>query len=81
VIRTRGHVSGHPFHVLGSQGLAWVRRVARDADQKRQMLGYYLTVVRGGLKLHPLAQDLAQLQKDIERETLMTTVRGGNENS
>lgn len=78
VIRTRGHVSGHPYHVLGSQGLAWVRRVARDSEQKRQMLGYYLTVVRDGLKQHRLAEDLAHLEKDIERDMLMTAVRDEN---
>ncbi len=74
VIASRGGADHHPFHVLGSQGLAWVRRSSTDKETKRKQLSYYLDIVEEGLKKHPLRRDLNQLQSDLKREILMTAV-------
>ncbi len=72
VIASRRGTDSHPFHILGSQGLAWSRRRARTSDERRRLLSYYINVVSEGLKRHPFQRDLAQLQVDLRREMLMT---------
>jgi hypothetical protein len=75
VIASTKGAERHPFHILGSQGLAWARRRSRTDDEKRTMLSYYRNVVGDGLKSHPFDRDLKQLQTDLAREILMTTVK------
>jgi tetratricopeptide (TPR) repeat protein len=77
VIAARGTADPYPYHVLGSQGLAWVRRAGLDPTEARDSLQKLLTIAEEGLRRHPRRRDLQQLVEDIRREYLMTTVRRG----
>lgn len=74
-IRNRGTRDSYPYHVLGSQGLSWVRR-GRLAETVRT--AFHATLVRtlqDGMKKHPGSSDLKQLLDDLRREDLMRVVR------
>ena len=75
VIATRGAQDYYPYHILGSQGVAWTARRSRSAAEQRRLLSYYLNVVEQGLGKHPFERDLIQLRDDIKHRLLMTTVR------
>ena len=75
VISYRGHRDYYPFHILGSQGLAWTNRRARTREDRRRMLSIYVDVTDEGLKRHPMNRDLRQLNSDLRREVLETVVR------
>ena len=75
-VMNRSRSGVYPFHILGSQGLAWVRRRATTPEDKRRMLAVYINVVEDGLKKHPVSRDLRQLQQDLQRESLLTIVPG-----
>jgi hypothetical protein len=72
VIANWGAVSAYPFHVLGSQGLAWARHGTGTREEKRTLLRDLLDVVEQGFKLHPTDGDLGRLQTDVRKEYLMT---------
>jgi tetratricopeptide (TPR) repeat protein len=67
-ISTRGHFDYYPFHVLGSQVLAWVRKANLGRDDKRRLLRQALGDVDAGLRKHPRNRDLATLRRDLEQE-------------
>jgi tetratricopeptide (TPR) repeat protein len=73
-IESRGDTDSYPYHVLGSQGLGWVRRAVISKEEKRNTLSRLERIVGDGIKLHPLEKDLIQLQQDIKKEILMTVV-------
>jgi len=60
----------HPYHVLGSQGLAWSRRGITNPHQKGQYLERLRDVVGEGVEKHLGARDLRKLRQDIEQEYL-----------
>ena len=60
----------YPYHVLGSQGLAWARRGMRNSQGKGQYLEKLLRLVRAGMREHPTEQALRQLEEDINRDYL-----------
>ena len=62
----------YPYHVLGSQGLAWIHQAPLPVLEKRNLLHHLLEIVRSGVQKHPGAEDLPLLAKDLEREWLMT---------
>jgi hypothetical protein len=66
--------SAHPYHVLGSQGLSWVRRGILDPRAKQQYISKIVSHVQDGLKKFPGAVELEQLLKDLKREELETVV-------
>ena len=72
-ITRRGSDDPYPYHVLGSQGLSWVRRALVSDSARRRDFGRLLRIVRDGLKNHPRDKGLAQLADDLEREYLLTT--------
>jgi hypothetical protein len=74
VIAHRGKKDGYPFHIYGSQGLAWAHRGPLGPEGKKHLLERLRTVVRQGTELHPKAEDLAELKRDIEHEYLMLAV-------
>jgi len=74
VIEDSGDVSSYPFHVLGSQGLAWAHRGISQRDAKRDFLQRLKEVVGQGLRQHPDAENLIKLEADLRREILLTTV-------
>lgn len=77
VIENWGAESSYPFHVLGSQGLAWARRGPLSREEKRVSLQDTLEFLDHGIKLHPTRANLAQLRADLYREYLMTSVVEG----
>ena len=79
IIARDSGVSPHPFHVLGSQGLAWIRRSSTNMSDKRRRLDILRSVLDTGLQRHPFARDLQTLKRDIEKETLMTVATEDND--
>lgn len=74
VILFRGKMDPYPFHVLGSQGLAWVHRAHYSSVEKRRFLDRLLNAVERGVELHPRGRDLLQLREDLRKEVLLTVV-------
>lgn len=74
VVATRGDQDSYPFHVIGSQGLAWSRRRGVSKEERRRLLAYYLHVVEQGIKKHPNARDLKKLHADLQQDYLTTAV-------
>lgn len=73
VIQHRGQVDAYPYHVLGTQGLAWARRAVLTSSQKRALLERLLSAVQGGLKHHARSRELQKLLPDLQKEYLLTT--------
>jgi hypothetical protein len=74
VIATRGNRDFYPFHVYGSQGLAWAHRAPLSADAKKRLLEQLRRVVDDGLRAHPGSSELRDLKKDLDREYMMLAV-------
>lgn len=70
LISRYGDSDPYPFHVLGSQGLAWVRRGLTTFREKERYLHSLVAVVRPGIERHPRNEDLVQLMEAIKREHL-----------
>jgi hypothetical protein len=70
VIESRGRKDYYPFHVYGSQGLAWVKRAPLARDHKVQELLRIRRVLDTGLDLHPANRELTTLRSDVDREYL-----------
>lgn len=64
------YANQHPFHVLGSQGLAWSRVGMSGRTQKEPYLRGLVTQVEKGLNRFPKSLDLKQLRDDLKREYL-----------
>lgn len=73
-IEKRGKIDFYPYHVLGSQGLRWVRSALISKEEKAQLLSRLLKHVRQGVKFHPKRPELRQLAYDVEKEHLLLTV-------
>ena len=64
----------HPYHVLGSQGLAWARRgISRDNEKVIYLRGI-LAKVRRGTKKFPRSEELKQLEGDVVREIMSLAI-------
>jgi len=74
VITARSGADSYPYHIVGAQGLAWVRHGLHDTGEKQRLLAYVLDLVDEGLSRHPLSRDLSKLRADIQHDLLMTTV-------
>ena len=70
LIESRGTTDPYPFHVLGSQGLAWSRRGIPNRDERAKFLRYLEKQVAQGSKRHPSAKDLLELRGDLQKELL-----------
>jgi hypothetical protein len=70
-VARRGHQDSYPAHVMGSQGLAWVRAAPLSQPEKLGILARLRDVVDRALLHHPQAGDLRQLARDLEQEYLM----------
>jgi hypothetical protein len=70
-VSRRGHQDAYPAHVMGSQGLSWVRQAPLGRDAKLGVLARLRGVVDGALRLHPRSGDLRQLSRDLEQEYLL----------
>ena len=65
---------GYPYHVMGSQGLAWSRRGIHSKAEKIRYLRQLHEDVQRGVAKTPSSRDLVQLRDDIQRESLNLTV-------
>jgi hypothetical protein len=74
VIANSGKASAYSYHVLGSQGLAWIHRSNWSDDKKRQFLSRLVETVELGLNYHPTSQNLFRLRDDLRKEVLLTVV-------
>ena len=74
VIEHSGKVSEYPYHVLGSQGLAWVHRSGWNREDKRELLQRLAQTVEEGCRYHEKAENLVQLREDLKKEILLTVV-------
>ena len=68
------HLGSHPYHVLGSQGLAWSRRGMKNLQTKGRYLEKLLGVVEAGIKKTPTEHQLKQLHNNIRQEYLEIAV-------
>jgi hypothetical protein len=80
-IGRRGQNDSYPYHVLGSQGLSWVRRAVMSKDEKAQELTRLAKIVEDGCSHHPKEKDLQQLLADLRKECLMLAVPAGQNQS
>lgn len=60
----------YPYHILGSQGLAWVRKGLTAPQEKEKFLKRLMTKIEEGCKRYPWEKNLKQLFEDIKREYL-----------
>jgi hypothetical protein len=74
LIRRRGSVDHYPYHVLGSQALAWARRGIPNRDEKAKFLKRVLDLVAGGRDKHPRSKELEQLSSDLRKELLSIAI-------
>jgi hypothetical protein len=74
VIAARGRRDFYPFHVYGSQGLAWVNRAPLSDDRRALLLQQLRAVVAEGVRLHPGQRGLGQLARDLEAAYLKLAV-------
>jgi tetratricopeptide (TPR) repeat protein len=70
-ILRRGDQDSYPAHVMGSQGLAWVRQALLTRDEKLGVLARLRGVVDTALEYHPASGDLRQLSQDLKQEYLL----------
>ncbi len=74
LIGERGKVDFYPYHVLGSQGLAWIRQAALGREEKRALLKSLADKLDEGVANHPRAEEIKNLAQDLRREWLLTAV-------
>jgi hypothetical protein len=74
IIAARGRRDGTPFHIYGSQGLAWARRGPMSLEERKRLLERLRSVVANGLELHPQNEELKSLQKALNKEYMMMAV-------
>ncbi len=73
-IRSRGKDDYYPYHILGSQGLSWIRRAPMAKSEKVRKLAEILEQVKQGLTYHPRRRELKRLTDDVQTEYLMQAV-------
>ncbi|MGE0454268.1 MAG: hypothetical protein AB7O37_16835 [Vicinamibacteria bacterium] len=78
MIARRGTVDSYPYHVLGSQGLSWVRRRMSSSVERERYLARLIKTTDEGLERHPLASDLKQLLADLRREYMSLAISKPN---
>lgn len=67
-------VSPHPFHVLVSQRLGWIRQWAIDNSEKKHELGSLRTIAGEASRRFPRSGQLRKLADDVERDYLRLAV-------
>ena len=67
------YMGAYPYHVLGSQGLAWSRR-AMGLKKKEHYLQSLLTTLKQGIRRYPRNKELGQLYQDLTKEYLQTAL-------
>jgi tetratricopeptide (TPR) repeat protein len=60
----------HPFHIIGSQSIAWSSRSRWPKEQRKAFLLKALDDVEKGLQFNPMSNDLRQLHTDMKKAVL-----------
>ncbi len=77
LIARRGRADSYPYHVLGSQGLAWARRgIPSRRDRERYIQGL-IRRIEEGTENHPKEANLQELLQDLRRELLTMALPPG----
>jgi len=74
IIKLRGRLDRYPYHVLGSQGLAWSRRAALGLRERQSLLKTLSQRVGEGVNNHAGSEELKRLHEDLKKELMMTAV-------
>lgn len=74
LVEGTGIADPHPYHILGSQTIAWVRSANLNAIQRRNLLSKAREVVESGAQKNPRNEELRQLFNDLTYEWLHTAV-------
>ncbi|MDP2273026.1 MAG: SIR2 family protein [Archangium sp.] len=69
-IRLRGLTDEHPYHVLGSQGLAWSRRGIKNAQERLKLVGELEMLLKQAVSIHTSNEGLKTLLRDLQAERL-----------
>jgi hypothetical protein len=64
----------YPYHVLGSQGIAWTRRGIVSTIDKDRFLRGIISHIEDGCRNHPRAAELKSLLEALKREQLEAAV-------
>ena len=74
-IAARGDRDSYPYHVLGSQGLRWVRRSHLSRDEKVRVVTGIRAIVKEGVRKHGQNAELKQLDRDIDQAFMLLAVQ------
>ena len=74
LIERVGERDSYPYHVLGSQGIAWARRGITSTVEKEHFLRGIIAHLEAGYRNHPRATELKHLLDDLKREHLEIAV-------
>jgi hypothetical protein len=66
----RGNVDTYPYHILGSQGLAWSRHGIPVFEKRRDYLETLRAIMADAVSKHPRNDMVLKLSKDINDEYL-----------
>ena len=80
IINTRSKPDPYVFHVLGSQGLHYIRQAPLTLDERISLLGSLRETVQRGVNIHKESDELKQLFRDLEREYLLQAVHNDGAN-
>ncbi len=67
----RGQQDSYPAHVMGSQGLSWVRHGPLSHEEQLTLLRRLRHVVDSALEVHTSNPELRQLSRDLEEAYLL----------
>jgi Mrp family chromosome partitioning ATPase len=70
IIANSEKCGAYPYHVLGSQGLAWARRGIKSSLEKGRFLARMIKRVEEGRKRYPRELELEKLIEDLKKEYL-----------
>ena len=73
LIANEHSLSSYPYHVMGSQGLAWSRRGLGPQERNRYLFSL-MKMLEEGVQKYPRNRELAKLLNDIQREYLKTAI-------
>lgn len=74
LIAASGRDDSYPYHILGSQGLAWIHHANLPLLEERALLRHLIDVVEAGVTNHPHNTELPLLLVDLRQEWLSTAV-------
>lgn len=74
LIDAEPQIDRYPYHVLGSQGLAWARRGIREEEKRARFLQKLVTALQIGVKKFPDAKELGKLEEALRKELFSLAV-------